>query len=283
MKLVSWNIQWARGCDRQVSVRRIADTIRAGGDADVICLQEVAVGHDALPGLSGEDQVAQFMAEFPGHAAVFAPGSDQPGEGGRPRQFGNLLLSRLPVRAVWRRLLPWPADPSVPSMQRAVAEAALEAPGGPLRVLCTHLEYYSPLQRTAQVEALRALSAEALAHAGAPPAEKDGNTAFLPPLRPAAALLCGDFNCEPDSAEYRLLVERSGQPGADWVDLWRHLHPARPHAHTVGLHGADWPDRPYCCDFAFATPALLPRVSDLHVDTATDASDHQPVWVELRG
>jgi len=24
-------------------------------------------------------------------------------------------------------------------------------------------------------------------------------------------------------------------------------------------------------------------VSDLHVDTATDASDHQPVWVELRG
>lgn len=188
MKLVSWNIQWARGCDRAVSVRRIADTIRAGGDADVICLQEVAVGHDALPGLSGEDQVAQFMAEFPQHSAVFAPGSDQPGEGGRRCQFGNLLLSRLPVRAAWRRLLPWPADPAVPSMQRAVAEATLEAPHGPLRVLTTHLEYYSPLQRMAQVEALRALSAEALSHVRAPSVVKDGNPAFLPPLRCCVAI-----------------------------------------------------------------------------------------------
>lgn len=283
MKLVSWNIQWARGCDRQVSVRRIADTIRAGGDADVICLQEVAVGHDALPGLSGEDQVAQFMAEFPQHSAVFAPGSDQPGEGGRRCQFGNLLLSRLPVRAAWRRLLPWPADPAVPSMQRAVAEATLEAPHGPLRVLTTHLEYYSPLQRMAQVEALRALSAEALSHVRAPSVVKDGNPAFLPPQRPAAALLCGDFNCEPDAPAYRRLVAPADEPGADWVDLWRHLHAGQPHAHTVGLHGADWPDHAYCCDFAFATPALLPRVSRLCVDVLTDASDHQPLWVELRG
>ena len=38
MKLVSWNIQWARGCDGRVSTGRIADIVRAWGDADVICL-----------------------------------------------------------------------------------------------------------------------------------------------------------------------------------------------------------------------------------------------------
>lgn len=283
MKLVSWNIQWARGCDGRVSVRRIADTVRAYGDADVICLQEVAVGFDTLPGLDGDDQVARFAAEFPAHRPVFAPGSDQQGSDGRPRQFGNLVLSRLPVRAVWRRMLPWPADPAVPSMQRALAEVTLDAPAGPLRVLTTHLEYYSAVQRVAQVDALRALSAEAAAHARTPPAAKDSNPAFAPPARPAAALLCGDLNCTPESPEFRRLIAPADDAQAVWHDLWARCHPGRAHAHTVGLHGADWPDHPYCCDFALATADLLPRIVSVEVDAETDASDHQPVWVELRG
>lgn len=282
MKLVSWNIQWARGCDGRVSAERIAGTVRAWGDPDVICLQEVAVGFDTLPGMRGEDQVAQFRALFPGYTAVFAPGSDRLGEDGRRLQFGNLTLSRLPVLAVWRRLLPWPADDSVPGMQRAVAEVTVATPSGPLRVLNTHLEYYSAIQRMAQVEALRALSAEALAHLRAPARSKDTNPAFLPPSRPAAALLCGDFNCEPHSAEHARLTAPADEAGADWIDLWTHCHGSRPHAHTVGLHGADWPDHPYCCDFALATPALLPRVIGIDVNGRTDASDHQPLRVELR-
>lgn len=282
MKLVSWNIQWARGCDGRVSTERIADIVRAWGDAEVICLQEVAVGFDTLPGMCGEDQVAQFSALFPGYSAFFAPGSDRLGDDGRRLQFGNLTLSRLPVLAVWRRLLPWPADDSVPGMQRAVAEVTVASPGGPLRVLNTHLEYYSAVQRMAQVEALRALSAEALAHLRAPSRSKDTNPAFLPPPRPAAALLCGDFNCEPHSAEHARLTAPADEAGADWIDLWTHCRGGEPHAHTVGLHGADWPDHPYCCDFALATPALLPRVIGIDVHADTDASDHQPVRVELR-
>lgn len=282
MKLVSWNIQWARGCDGRVSTGRIADIVRAWCDADVICLQEVAVGFDTLPGMQGEDQVAQFGALFPDFTAVFAPGSDRLADDGRRLQFGNLTLSRFPVLAVWRRLLPWPADDSVPGMQRAVAEVTVATPSGPLRVLNTHLEYYSATQRMAQVEALRALSAEALAHLRAPARSKDTNPAFLPPSRPAAALLCGDFNCEPQSAEHAWLTAPADEAGADWIDLWTHCHGSQPHAHTVGLHGADWPDHPYCCDFALATPALLPRVIGIDVNAGTDASDHQPLRVELR-
>jgi endonuclease/exonuclease/phosphatase family metal-dependent hydrolase len=135
----------------------------------VICLQEVARGFDSLPGLQGEDQVAQFAALFPDHQAVYAPGTDRLRHDGARMQFGNLTLSRRPVLAAWRHLLPWPADASVPSMQRACAEAVIEtAPGVCLRVLNTHLEYYSPTQRMTQIDALRTLNAEALGHARNP-------------------------------------------------------------------------------------------------------------------
>ena len=281
MRLVSWNIQWARGCDGVVSARRIADVIRGLGDPDVICLQEVARGFDCLPGLAGEDQVAQFSALFPDHQVFFAPGTDHLRHDGTRLQFGNLTLSRLPVLSARRHLLPWPADGSVPSMQRACMELVLDDPAGCWRVLNTHLEYYSLTQRMAQMEALRALNAEALVHARAPSATREGNPAFAPVPCPAAALLCGDFNCEPASAEYRSLIRPGADASADWHDAWACRHGDLPHANTVGLHGADWPDRPYCCDFAFVTTALRPRLREVGIDPVTDASDHQPLWVEL--
>ena len=56
------------------------------------------------------------------------------------RQFGNLLLSRLPVRHVWRHLLPWPGDADHADMQRIAVEAVIEAPDiGELRVTTTGL------------------------------------------------------------------------------------------------------------------------------------------------
>jgi endonuclease/exonuclease/phosphatase family metal-dependent hydrolase len=59
------------------------------------------------------------------------------------------------------------------------------------------------------------------------------------------------------------------------------LAPGTPHAPSVGLHGADWPDRAYCCDFLFVTADLAPRVRALQVLSETAASDHQPVVLEL--
>ena len=50
------------------------------------------------------------------------------------RQFGNMILSRLPVVQVLRHLLPWPADPLVPTMQRIALEVVLTTESGPLRV-----------------------------------------------------------------------------------------------------------------------------------------------------
>lgn len=282
MRIISWNIQWGRGADGRVDLGRTIAAIGEAGGADVICLQEVAQSFPGLPGGHGEDGVALLSEAFPDHEVVFGPALDvADGRGGRSR-FGNLILSRLPVEQVFRHLLPCPADPGVLGMQRGCVEAVLRAPSGPLRVLTTHLEYYSQRQRAAQVRALRALQDEIAAYTGAHAPGKEANPVFAPRPRPASAVVCGDFNCEPDSAEYLLMSSGGDGASAPWRDAWRIAHGKRPHAPTVGLHGAEWPDRQYCCDYMWVTDDLAPRVTDFAVAAATDASDHQPVWLELR-
>ncbi len=62
-------------------------------------------------------------------------------------------------------------------MPRMVLEAVFEPPGGPLRIMTTHLEYYATGQRAAQIETLRALQVEAAGHgAGARPSNQQGRT-----------------------------------------------------------------------------------------------------------
>lgn len=282
MRILSWNIQWGRGLDGVVDLARIARTIRAHGAFDLICLQEVAVNFPGLAGSRGEDQVALLAAEFPDYRAVYAPATDVPDADGRRKQFGNLLLSRLPVGQVWRHLLPWPADATVPSMQRVLLEAVVGRGPAAMRVLTTHLEYYSPAMRAAQVAALRALHAEACAQARAPRAG-DGETggSFEVFARPAAAVLCGDLNGAPDAAERSRLLAPYDDGTPAWRDAWQILHGDAPHPPTAGVHRQSFTDRPVCYDFFFLSADLAPRLRTLEVDAATTASDHQPVWIEL--
>ena len=287
MRLITWNIQWGRGCDGRVNLARIARVLRETADADVLCLQEVPINFPELAGSSGEDQVAILSAAFPGYSAHFGAGTDiADGCGGRSL-FGNLILSRLPVLQVWRHLLPWPADPEVPSMQRVCVEVVVSAARGPLRVMTTHLEYYSACQRAEQVSALRSLHQVACDHARRPRMAKAGGGASDPPFavlpRPASAVLCGDFNYPPEAPEYRQLVAPFDDGTPAWRDTWPIVHRGVPHAHTVGLHGAEWPEHPFCCDYICVNEDLGKWVAAVSVNQETDASDHQPVLLELDG
>lgn len=282
MRIITWNIQWGRGADGRVDLGRTVAALRAMGRAEVICLQEVAQNFPGLIGGNREDEVALLADAFPSHRPVFGAAVDVPdGEGGRAR-FGNLILSALPVEQVFRHLLPCPADPGVPSMQRGCVEAVVMAPWGALRVLTTHLEYYSGRQRTTQVSFLRALHEEVAGHARAAAPGEDMNPAFSARIRPVSAVMCGDFNCEPESAEYVLMGAAHSPDVPGWRDAWRVAHPGRAHEPTVGLHRADWPGRAYCCDFAWVSEDLAPRLAEVTVDADTAASDHQPVLIELR-
>jgi endonuclease/exonuclease/phosphatase family metal-dependent hydrolase len=266
MRLLSWNVQWCRGIDGVVDPARIAAEARRVADADVICLQEVAAGFSELAGSRGEDQFALLASHFPGYSAHGVWPVDRDG-----KRFGNLLLSRLPVRRVLRHSLPWPASPDTPSMPRAAIEAVIEAPGGAVRVLTTHLEYYSAEHRAAQVGRLRTLHAEACSPRKNP--EEPGPFALTGV--PHSGLLCGDFNFPPEDAAHARMKDFG------FIDCWETLHPGTPHPHTFHVHERKEGQAPYCCDFVFASAEVGPRLRSMRIDGANRASDHQPVIVEL--
>jgi endonuclease/exonuclease/phosphatase family metal-dependent hydrolase len=282
MKLISWNIQWCRGCDGRVNPARINRILREMADFDVLCLQEVARSYPDLAGSSGENQYETLAGLFSDYTVVKGVAVDVPASGGARREFGNAIVTRLPILQVFRRLLPWPADPSVPSMQRSAIEVMLDLPSGPLRVTTTHLEYYSAKQRAAQVEALRELQIEAAGHAAAPAQAKESGP-FRTMPRPASGILTADFNFPPDDALHRHLQSALAPGVPAYRDAWELRHPGEPHAPTVGVHDKEqWPEPPFACDFILVTGDLAHRVEDVIVNGATDASDHQPVMLVLR-
>jgi endonuclease/exonuclease/phosphatase family metal-dependent hydrolase len=235
-----------------------------------------------MPGSAGENQYETLAGLFPDYTEVKGVAIDVLAPQGDWREFGNALLTRLPILQVYRRLLPWPADASVPSMQRAAIEVVLDAPSGPLRVTTTHLEYYSARQRGAQVEALRELQAEAAGHAATPQPGKEGGP-FQPIPRPASGILTADFNFPPEAPEHSRLQAPIGAGVPAYRDAWRLRHPGKPHAPTLGLHDkTQWPGPPFACDFVFVTEDIADRVEDVVVNVDTDASDHQPVLLVLR-
>jgi len=268
MLIVSWNIQNGRGCDGRTDLTRIARVAQAMGPADVICLQEVARFDPAFG--EGADQVARLQALFPGFEAVFGPALIR-----GARQYGNLLLSRLPVLQVFNHLLPHPAEGGIKHMQRQAIEAVVQAPFGPLRVVTTHLEYYSAAHRAAQVARLRELQEEAAENEALP--AKDAASPYDAVPRPAALVLCGDFNLAPGDAQYRALFE------PPLIDAWRHARPHEPHPPTTGLHDREqWPMGGHCRDYFAVAPELAVRIDAIDCETASDASDHQALGLALR-
>jgi endonuclease/exonuclease/phosphatase family metal-dependent hydrolase len=161
--------------------------------------------------------------------------------------------------------------------------------------MTTHLEFYSKPQRMAQASALRELHIQACAHALAPPQQSDDGSPFQAKLHTADAILCGDFNLEPSEPEYARIQEPfmplAQDPRASaainsgahrlW-DSWRLLHGAAPHPPTFRIHDRKYGPDPLACDFVFVSDGLKHKVRSLAIDSETQASDHQPVAIELR-
>jgi endonuclease/exonuclease/phosphatase family metal-dependent hydrolase len=283
MEILSWNIQCGRGVDGQVDLARIARTIRAFGDPDVICLQEVVRHMPELDDGRGLDQVDELGRLFEGYGRLFGAALDRRAESAAARrQYGNLILSRRPVLQAFRHLLPQPAEPGIKHMQRQATEAVIETDSGPLRVVTTHLEFHSATQRQAQIARLRALHQEIAANERNPAAPAAAEPYRAAP-RPARTILCGDFNLEPDSAEYRMLVAPFDNGTPALADAWTALYEGKPHDPTCGLFdSAQWPQGPHCRDYFFVTEDVADQLERVAVDMETDASDHQPILLRLR-
>ena len=281
LNLISWNIQWGRGMDGEVDLVRIVDTIQRIGDFDIICLQEVATGFPGLAGSRGENQMVELAAQLQGYTSIYGVATDVPDVKGGRNQFGNAIFTRLPVGQIWRHLLPWKAELSAPSMQRMLLEAVIITELGPVRVMTTHLEYYSHHQRNTQIDAIRQLHIEACAMSQrlVLNEERGGTFEVLP--RPIAAILCGDMNFPVTAPERERILAPFEAGIPRFLDAWSVLHPDQPHIPTVGIHPVDFVERPACFDFIFVTENLTRQLTSFDCDTMTQASDHQPIWVKF--
>jgi endonuclease/exonuclease/phosphatase family metal-dependent hydrolase len=246
VRLVTFNTHHGVGDDTRHDLPRLARVL-AAADADVICLQEV----DRHFGDRSEDvDQALLLSRALDMQLAWGPAIDQPRDGEPPRrQYGNALLSRLPVLVSDVHPLPGGGEP------RSALRTMIELDGGTLWVTTTHLSTGPPERRGEQVAALAAL------HTG--------------PME--AGVLVGDFNAGPDAPElaalrgrfrdaWELAEERDDRAGwRFWQRDEGHTHPARsPHRRI---------------DQVWVSEGVAVRSA--RVLDAQGASDHLPLVVDL--
>jgi endonuclease/exonuclease/phosphatase family metal-dependent hydrolase len=286
MKLVTYNIQYGLGRDNRYDLARIAADIRG---ADIIALQEV----DRYWQRSGcVDSPAELAVHLPEHHWVYGPNLDMDASFrdsagrlvNRRRQFGTMILSRLPIVSSRNHLLPKYATLEQHSIQQGALEAVIVTERtGPVRFYSLHLSHLSAATRLPQIEALLAIHARAPSEGGAwcgghPEPEAGWTEGGMPPM-PADAILMGDFNFEWNGEEYdRIVGPLSAKYGrlnrvTGFVDMW-----------VAGGHGegegATIPDGRRI-DYCFVCSALASRVKSARVDDAATGSDHYPLWIEM--
>ncbi|TFV55537.1 endonuclease [Geodermatophilus sp. DF01-2] len=246
VRLVTFNTHHGVGDDGRHDLPRLA-TVLAAADADVICLQEV---DRHFGGRSEDVDQALLLSRALDMQLAWGPAIDEPRrEKGPRRQYGNALLSRLPILVSDVHPLPGDGEP------RSALRTMVELDGAALWVTTTHLSTRSAEERAAQAAAIARL-----------------HTAPM-----ETGVLVGDFNADPGAPELAALREGFTDawelaPDRDDQAGWRFWH----HRHGE-THPARRPHRRI--DQVWVSPGV--GVARAHVLDAAGASDHLPLAVDL--
>jgi endonuclease/exonuclease/phosphatase family metal-dependent hydrolase len=129
VSIMTFNVRGALGEDGMIDPDAILGSIRAA-DPDVVLLQEVARGWPIF----GQDDLLARLTQQLGMSSRYEPAADP--------QFGNAILSRLPMTAVAAGPLP-----EVDRKQgRSYLAVEVATSAGPLLVINAHLESDAPSQ-----------------------------------------------------------------------------------------------------------------------------------------
>ncbi len=284
MIFVSYNIQYGKGQDGEINLKRIVEEV-AG--ADVIALQEV---ERFWPRTNMSDQVKMITDMLPYHHWCYGPGIDLHVEESTPtahmrRQFGNMILSREPILQSRHHLLPKRGSIGPLSIQRSAIEATVQCNQHRLRLYSLHLTHLSRETRLPQIEKLLEIHRLAV-HEGAPISGDlsgfDWDDGVKDQQVASEAIFMGDFNCQPNSDEYRAIVGPVSDYGGHisspdgFIDAWTQSGNDRAAGPTSDVH-----DIPATLDYCFVSSTLANRVGKCWVDAAATGSDHFPLWTEI--
>lgn len=143
LRVMTYNVHGCVGGDRRLDVERVAAVI--GREApDLVALQELDVGRSRSGGVDQARAIAARLGMNSHFNAAFRVAEEE---------YGDALLSALPLRLVRAGPLPKPAG--VPKLERRGAIwTALALPGGgELHAVNTHLGLV-PLEQRGQIDAL---------------------------------------------------------------------------------------------------------------------------------
>lgn len=244
VRLVSFNVHHGVGGDGRHDLPRLAQVL-AAADADLICLQEV----DRHFGDRSEhvDQ-AVLLSQALRMELAWGPSIDEPDSSGGRRQYGNALLSRLPVLGSELHRLPGRGEP------RTALRVRVQLAGGPLWVTTTHLSSRSADDRAAQATAVAALHTER-----------------------QAAVLVGDLNADAAAPELAALRAHLG-------DAWELAADRSDQAGRFSLHphqGLTHPARRPRVRIDQVWVSAGVTVTGARVLDGAGASDHHPLLVDL--
>lgn len=230
VRLMSWNVMYGRHhTDGTVDPAAVAAAV-AAVDPDVLLLQEVSRGWP----IGGGTDLLEYLSRRLAMPYHWAPAADG--------QFGNALLTRLPVSGVHTERFPFVQGP----MERSYLSATLHlADGSELRVINAHFQHRKENTPT------RLVHTEVLLERwdGAP-----------------HTIIAGDFNFWPSWEEPQRFAAAGFRSAQDEV--------GDPTAFTVP---SDDPDNRV--DWIFGTPDLL--FTDFQILAGVTNADHLPLVVTV--
>lgn len=240
LRVLTYNVHNCAGMDGCISPHRIARVI-AREKPDIVALQEVDIGRSRSGGQDQAAEIARYLEMFHHfHAAIDV----------EEEQYGDAILSRLPVQLVRAGLLPYRPAWLVNEPRGALWVSVDVGGGQRVQVLNTHLGLWRR-ERRLQAEAL--LGDDWL-----------GNPAWEGP-----SILCGDLNSGPRSFVYKSIKARLRDVREAHIgDMPRGTFSGRFPLHRI--------------DHVFTSPHF--EVLNIRVpktSLARTASDHLPLVVEL--
>lgn len=234
LRVMTYNVHSCRGMDGRTLPERIARVI-AGLHPDVVCLQEVDVERRRSGGVDQAHAIAKALEmQFHFHPSLRV----------EEEQYGNAVLSRLPMRVLRAGPLPSPYGE-----QRGAIKVEVMTPRGPAVILNTHLGVL-PRERRPQAAGL----------------VRDG---WLDAPDGVPLLVCGDFNAMPNSMVHRLLCGtlRDAQRTDD-----RKPHPTWPGRLPSARIDHVFVNEPVRVQAVEVARGALPRMASDHLPLVVDVS-----------